>query len=164
MTVTRESLGTTSFRISSRFPRNSGESWDNPVIFPPGRARLATNPLPTGSSSCAMTIGIVDVASLGGTCCSPASRDNDVDLQTDKFSCKRGHTIWFSLWRSPLDHNVFSLHVTKLAQPLPECLGPIRHGREGSTSKVSNPRGPRRLLRLGCTGKRKHNQHNEQSA
>ena len=33
-------------------------------MFPPGRARLATNPLPTGSLSCVMTMGIVAVASL----------------------------------------------------------------------------------------------------
>src|SRR5262245_54501571 len=33
-------------------------------MFPPGRARLATNPFPTGSPSCAMTIGTVAVASL----------------------------------------------------------------------------------------------------
>jgi hypothetical protein len=33
-------------------------------MFPPGRARLATKPLPTGSGSCAMTMGIVTVASL----------------------------------------------------------------------------------------------------
>ena len=35
-----------------------------PVTLPPGRARLATNPLPTGSGSCLMTMGIVLVASL----------------------------------------------------------------------------------------------------
>ena len=34
------------------------------MMFPPGRARLATKPLPTGSGSCAMTMGIVTVASL----------------------------------------------------------------------------------------------------
>ena len=33
-------------------------------MFPPGRARLVTNPEPTGSESCAMTMGIVEVASL----------------------------------------------------------------------------------------------------
>ncbi len=63
-TATRESLGTISFRSSSRFPLSSGARVDNPVMFPPGRARLATNPLPTGSGSCAMTMGIVEVASL----------------------------------------------------------------------------------------------------
>ena len=50
----------------------SGARVDNPVMFPPGRARLATNPLPTGSLSCVMTMGIVDSRFLGGTgCCDP---------------------------------------------------------------------------------------------
>ena len=63
-TATRESLGMISFRSSSCFPLISGARVDNPVMFPPGRARLATNPLPTGSLSNAMTMGIVEVASL----------------------------------------------------------------------------------------------------
>jgi hypothetical protein len=33
-------------------------------MFPPGRARLATNPEPTGSATTANTIGIVSVAQL----------------------------------------------------------------------------------------------------
>jgi hypothetical protein len=37
---------------------------DRPVIFPPGRARLATNPLLGGSAAAVMTIGIVLVAFL----------------------------------------------------------------------------------------------------
>jgi ABC transporter substrate binding protein len=49
---------------SSCFPLISEERLDNPVMFPPGRARLATNPFPTGSLSNAMTMGIVTVASL----------------------------------------------------------------------------------------------------
>ena len=48
-TATRESLGMISFNSSSCFPLISGARLDNPVIFPPGRARLATNPEPTGS-------------------------------------------------------------------------------------------------------------------
>jgi hypothetical protein len=65
-TATRESLGRISFRTSSRFTLSSGCSVDNPVTFPPGRARLVTNPLSTGSLSDAMTMGIVAVASLAG--------------------------------------------------------------------------------------------------
>src|SRR5262249_15111223 len=49
---------------SSRLPLSSGAKVDSPVMFPPGRARLATNPLLTGSVSFAMTMGIVVVASL----------------------------------------------------------------------------------------------------
>ena len=36
----------------------------DPVMFPPGRARLVTNPLATGSPSCIITIGVVTLASL----------------------------------------------------------------------------------------------------
>ena len=53
-----------SFNSSSRFPLSSGASVDNPVMFPPGRARLAMNLLPTGSVSFVMTMGIVVVASF----------------------------------------------------------------------------------------------------
>jgi hypothetical protein len=37
---------------------------DSPVMFPPGRARLATRPVATGSTTAAMTTGFVRVASL----------------------------------------------------------------------------------------------------
>src|SRR5258706_225977 len=63
-TARRASLGRTSLSNSSRLPDRSAPSVDNPVIFPPGRARLVTNPLPTGSGSCKKTMGIVVVASL----------------------------------------------------------------------------------------------------
>jgi hypothetical protein len=35
-----------------------------PVTLPPGRAKLATSPLPTGSPAAAITMGIVEVARL----------------------------------------------------------------------------------------------------
>ena len=40
---------------------------DVPVTLPPGRARLATSPLPTGSPTLTMTIGIVRVACMAAT-------------------------------------------------------------------------------------------------
>jgi len=39
------------------------KAW-NPVMLPPGRARLATKPLSTGSPTCENTIGIVRVSPL----------------------------------------------------------------------------------------------------
>ena len=63
-TTTRESPGTTSLRSSKRLPTRSGCIEVSPVTFPPGRARLATNPAPTGSMAVGMTIGIVWVACL----------------------------------------------------------------------------------------------------
>src|SRR5207237_496914 len=57
----RERRGTLSRSRSSRFVLNSA-SWNaTPVMFPPGCAKLWTNPMPTGSCA-VITIGIVDVA------------------------------------------------------------------------------------------------------
>ena len=51
-------LGAISLSSSSRFPVSSGFIWDSPVILPPGRAKLATIPVATGSPAAAITIGI----------------------------------------------------------------------------------------------------------
>jgi hypothetical protein len=45
-TATRESLGSISFKSSSCLALISGARLDNPVMFPPGRARLTTKPQP----------------------------------------------------------------------------------------------------------------------
>ena len=42
---------------------SSGAISERPVMLPPGRARLATMPSPTGSELTGITIGIVRVAS-----------------------------------------------------------------------------------------------------
>ena len=62
-TPTRVSDGSASRNNSSYLASRSGASVESPVMLPPGRARLTTNPLRTGSGSAAMTIGIVAVAS-----------------------------------------------------------------------------------------------------
>src|SRR5262249_28264350 len=41
---------------------NEASMLTNPVMFPPGLAKLATNPLPRGSDTCAKTIGTVLVS------------------------------------------------------------------------------------------------------
>jgi len=61
-TATRLTVGTSSRRNSSRLAANSAEKTLTPVALPPGRARLATNPSPTGSAGTTNTIGIVAVA------------------------------------------------------------------------------------------------------
>src|SRR6266545_2884326 len=60
---TRVTLGNASLSSSSCFPLNS-ERLDNPVTFPPGCARLVTSPVPTGSVTLVMTMGIVVLAFL----------------------------------------------------------------------------------------------------
>ena len=62
--ATRRIAGNSSCNISRRFPPISGTIKLSPVTLPPGRAKEATNPFPTGSASDAITIGIVLVAFL----------------------------------------------------------------------------------------------------
>src|SRR6516225_8935337 len=56
-TATRVRLGAISLSSSSHFPLRLYSNALNPVVLPPGRARLATNPAPTGSMTFANTIG-----------------------------------------------------------------------------------------------------------
>src|SRR5262245_42321175 len=55
--------GTSSLSSSSHFPLMPNSNTENPVILPPGRAKLSTNALPTGSATCANTIGTLRDAS-----------------------------------------------------------------------------------------------------
>ena len=59
---TRASLGTASLSISSLLVFSSGAKLESPVTLPPGRARLATKPAPTGSAAFVITMGMVVVA------------------------------------------------------------------------------------------------------
>src|SRR4030095_9030992 len=56
-TAIRPAFGTTSLSSSRRLALNSAESVVSPVTFPPGCARLATRPVPTGSAVFVITIG-----------------------------------------------------------------------------------------------------------
>ena len=62
MIANRRRPGTTSRKSSSRLPGRSADWFDRPVTLPPGRARLATRPVPTGSATDPKTIGMTDVA------------------------------------------------------------------------------------------------------
>jgi len=60
--ATRPTLGTVSRNSSNRLPLNSSASVEKPLTFAPGRAKLATRPVRTGSPTPANTMGIVVVA------------------------------------------------------------------------------------------------------
>jgi hypothetical protein len=59
---TRASVGITSLSTSNLLLFSSGPKFESPVTLPPGRARLATKPEPTGSPEFAITMGMVLVA------------------------------------------------------------------------------------------------------
>ena len=57
-------FGTSSRSSSSRFAPSAPEIMLTPVMFPPGRLKLLTNPSLTGSSAAEETIGMLAVAAL----------------------------------------------------------------------------------------------------
>jgi hypothetical protein len=58
-TATRDNAGTISLSISSRFPPRSGAIKLIPVTLPPGRAKLATRPVPKQDRGCAVCLRII---------------------------------------------------------------------------------------------------------
>src|SRR5215471_11878613 len=82
MSAARDASGTMSFKISIHLPLTEPSMLMNPVMLPPGRGRLATKPLPTGSDTVTNTIGIVLVS-----CWSAATTgvpDDEVGLERDQ--------------------------------------------------------------------------------
>src|SRR5262249_826717 len=69
-TATRFTPGATSLSSSSNLAPQLNSVEVKPVALPPGRARLATKPLPTGSIVFANTMGMVRLA-----CCNAATMD-----------------------------------------------------------------------------------------
>ena len=65
-TAARFSPGATCLSSSSHFPLMPNSNRVNPVALPPGRARLATNPAPTGSLAFTNTMGTWRVACNSG--------------------------------------------------------------------------------------------------
>src|SRR5215475_4185576 len=61
--ATRATWGATSLSSSNHLPAIVGSMVVKPVALPPGRGKLATKPLPTGSETSAKTIGILRVCS-----------------------------------------------------------------------------------------------------
>src|SRR5262249_37256677 len=69
-TTVRAAAGTIACSSSIRFAANSLEKKLIPVRLPPGRARLVTRPILTGSSPTPKTMGIVVVAALAASAAS----------------------------------------------------------------------------------------------
>src|SRR5215813_12147133 len=66
MTTTRVTWGAISLRTSRDLPYIENSPVVNPVMLPPGCARLETKPLPTGSVICTKTIGMLRVSCCSG--------------------------------------------------------------------------------------------------
>jgi hypothetical protein len=119
---TRERLRTASLSISSLFVFNSGDKLEKPVTLPPGRARLATKPAPTGSPMFVITTGMVVVALLTANAGDVAETMIRSTLRRTKSAARLGKRSNFPLSESVLDDDVLSLDPSKVAHLLPESL------------------------------------------
>ena len=63
------------------------------MTLPPGRARLAMSPSPTGSPTLTMTMGIVPVAFLAATAGGVAACNDDVHLEPDQLGREVGQPV-----------------------------------------------------------------------
>src|SRR5262245_42830480 len=138
--------GTTSRKSSSRLPARSADSIDRPVMLPPGRARLATRPAPTGSPDSARTIGIdrCRLFCLGGR---GSRRDDDINLKPDKLGGDFGIALAVSLRPAILDLDGATLDPAKFAHPPDKSGGPLAHDRRCSCAQEPDGWQLSRLLR-----------------
>jgi hypothetical protein len=122
---------------------------DVPVTFPPGRARLVTSPLATGSLTAAKTMGRVLVACLAGPGEVVARRGHDdINLERDQFGRESGEPLGLPLGISVFDHDVAALDVTEVTQSLTEGL--LYVGVSGQVGRqVADSSDLGRLLGLG---------------
>src|SRR6516162_7114780 len=129
MTATRVTLGAISLSNWSHFPISGASKELKPVMLPPGRARLWTNPWPTGSITSTKTIGIVRV------CCSRAAtagvllaRSASSDRPTNSVAWVLKRVGSFAAKRF-VDPDILALDPTKMLQHLGKGRYECRTGR-----------------------------------
>ena len=83
--ATRDIRGAVSLINSTAFPASWSWTYVTPVIFPPGRARLATSPLATGSLLTTTTIGMVCRCFLDDRGLFAPKRKNHVRIEPHQF-------------------------------------------------------------------------------
>ena len=116
-------LGTISRKSSSRLLALSACCRENPVTLPPGRERLATRPMPRGSTASAKTMGMdgCRLFQFGG---SASVRDDDVDFLLHEFGRELGDPLGLPLRPTVFESNGPTLNPAKFAQPLRESDSP----------------------------------------
>src|SRR5262245_59531175 len=139
----RRRAGTTSRKSSSRLPARSLCWSDRPVTLPPGRARLTTRPVLTGSPAPARTIGMTCFAAR--TLTLPLG-NNDIDFLPDELDNDIGCALAVSLRPSNLDRDGPTVDPAEFTQPLHESGDPLVLNRALRWAREPNGRQLRRLL------------------
>src|ERR1700730_8312214 len=93
MSAARVTRGTMSLSISIHLPLSDDSMLMNPVMLPPGRGRLSTNPHPTGSETMTNTMGMVLASRLSAATTLRRVSHQHIGLQSDQFLCEGAHAI-----------------------------------------------------------------------
>ena len=137
------------------FPHEVGtDQGTSPVMFPPGRARLATNPAPTGSIAVVMTIGIVWVAFLAARAAGVVLTMMQIDPELDHLGGELREALRVAFREPALEDEVPPFAIPSLTQPVQERIPQV--GGWGCRLHVADPLDLARRLRLG--GERRHEQ------
>ena len=123
MTASRRSGGRTSRNSSSRLPTRSVPWVDSPVTLPPGRAKLATMPPPTGSFASAKTMGMTAVTCFTAATWGPAVTTRST-LQVDELGRDLGGALGAGLRPAILDRDGAAFDPAKFMQSLNKSSGP----------------------------------------
>ena len=123
MVPTRLTLGTACLSSSRHLPTISGSTCDvNPVMLPPGRPKLVTSPLVTGSPAPMKTMGMVLVACLAARAASVGGATMTSTWSATSSAASAGEPLDLPLGISVFDHDGAALDVPKATQSLTEGL------------------------------------------
>ncbi len=111
-TATLLSDGSISRNSSTHFPAASEPILDKPVIFPPGRARLATRPVPIGSHHENRNLTRRLLCRQGAWC---EDGSDDIDLETNQLLGQLRKSIGLCVRRTQLECIIFPFDEPKLA-------------------------------------------------
>ena len=121
-TATRVSAGTASLSSANRFAARSGAIEVTPVMLPPGRARLCTSPVPTGSPGSEDDNGDSAGCRFGSLGRRRGRCDNHVHIAARQLGCQLDKPFHLSLSKASFNHDVLSLDPAEGAQFLQERL------------------------------------------
>src|SRR5262249_40078301 len=113
-------LGAICLSSSSHFPLKLYSNSKKPVVLPPGRARLSTKPLPTGSIVPANTIGTERLACCNApTVCSGRGQDH-VRRERNQFRRVSANVVGIVRAQTIVDPHVAADGPAKFPEPLQE--------------------------------------------
>lgn len=95
---------------------------ESPVTFPPGRARLATRPWPTGSATPIITMGIVPLAAFAAITAGAGAATSTSTSSRTSSAASAGEPVVLVSGEAGLKHSRSAVHVTEVRESRTESV------------------------------------------